>query len=275
MQKIPDIFLGYTKLPALEWLRLKIYFDDMTEPAVDCPFGAFFGVGFSLYKPYQSAYLAETSGGYVCYFPMPFKKNARVVVENTHPQHDIYALWGAVSYLLFDDPAATKDAYYFRTTYHREDPTTPGAPYTILDARDGPGHYVGVSLNMQRRQRLLTPLNWYSILDLLLPVNWLNFLEGNLKVWADKNPADYADDPDMEYTGTEDYFMGAFYYLKGEFSAAYHGLTEKSMWKRRISTYRFHAPPIPWKERVCVNITVGEFNEVPACYESVAYWYAP
>src|SRR5215210_6185646 len=61
---------------------LRMYWDGSETPAVECPIGDFFGVGFGQQVDYQSLPLNETSGGYNCYWPMPFHKSARWTLTN-------------------------------------------------------------------------------------------------------------------------------------------------------------------------------------------------
>ncbi|MCX6278598.1 MAG: DUF2961 domain-containing protein, partial [Bacteroidetes bacterium] len=65
----------------LRRIVIRIFWDNEEKPSVEAPFGDFFGCGF-MYKPYISNYLGMTSGGYVCYFPMPFERQARVEISN-------------------------------------------------------------------------------------------------------------------------------------------------------------------------------------------------
>jgi len=257
------------KLPMLRKMKIKIFFDDEEEPRVDSPVGDFFGSGFSEYKKWQcrSAYVGMTSGGFYCYFPMPFKKNARVVFENTNKKKKI-VLYGAITYQKI--PEFTDEMLYFNAKFREENPTTKGKPYIILEDDKGPGHYVGVVLNMKRHGWMWTwnPIAW--VLNLFL--GQFDFLEGNLKVWVDDEDRD--GEPSIEYTGTEDYFMGAWYFMKGEFSHLYHGLSSISKWKRQVSVYRFHPDGIPYKKSIKVSITHGEWDEVKANYSSVTYWYS-
>ena len=67
----------------LKMLILRIYWDGEDYPSVECPIGDFFGIGHCEYKHYMSKYIGMSSGGFYCYFPMPFKK-VRIEVENLH-----------------------------------------------------------------------------------------------------------------------------------------------------------------------------------------------
>lgn len=250
-------------------LRLRIHFDGAAEPAVDAPVGDFFGVGYGEYKEHVSTYLEMTSGGYVCRFPMPFGKSARVSVVNTSDRKAIGSFYGAVTYKIWNDPAGREGIrpYTFHASHREEDPTTPGIPYKILDAR-GEGFYVGVVLNIANARR----------------GDGLAFLEGNTKLFVDGGAT-----PSLEYTGTEDLFQGAWYYVNGEFSAPCSALTVRS-WAgmgpvrtfllskhaiNKTSQYRFHdADAIPFSRSMLVHVHHGEFDEVPTVQSSVAYFYA-
>src|SRR5215218_5391285 len=63
-------------------LVVRAYWDDETEPSVEVPISDFFGVGFGLWTDFVSAPLNMTSGGYNTYWPMPFRRRARITVEN-------------------------------------------------------------------------------------------------------------------------------------------------------------------------------------------------
>ncbi|UCE14793.1 MAG: DUF2961 domain-containing protein [Candidatus Heimdallarchaeota archaeon] len=242
---------------------LRIYFDDEKTPSVDSPIGDFFGVGFGKYREFKSKFLEETSGGYVCRFPMPFQRNTRLEVVNTSEKNVIF--YGAVTYHQYDKPFTHKP-YYFHSKYREEMPTTPEIPYKLLDAK-GEGFYIGCVLNQVNIKRS----------------DGLRFLEGNTKFYVD---GEY--EPSLEYTGTEDIFQGAWYYIAGAFSAPYHGCTVHS-WKKagilgfimsgyrknQISQYRFHeVDAIPFRKSLLVFTHHGEFDEVQTNQSSVTYFYA-
>ena len=67
-----------TDVGILSQVILRMYWDGDKYPSVECPIGAFFGVGFGEQKDYTSLPLNENSGGYNCYWPMPFHKSAQV-----------------------------------------------------------------------------------------------------------------------------------------------------------------------------------------------------
>ena len=251
-------------------IRLRIYFDGEETPSVDVPIGDFFGVGFGEYKEFRSKYLEETSGGYVCRFPMPYREGARIVIFNSSPNGTVHSFYGAITYRQQDkneNGGFLRDPYYFHAKYREELPTTPKIPYKILDV-EGNGFYAGTVLNLSNATR----------------GRGFTFLEGNTKFYIDGE-----DEPSLEYTGTEDLFQGAWYYTNCEFNAPYSGLTIRSFASKgpvrtfiyskcainKASQYRFHElDAIPFKKSLLSFIHHGEFDEVPTNQSSVTYVYA-
>lgn len=232
----------------LRSLIVRCYWDGEENPSVEVPVADFFGMGFGEWKDYISLPLNMTSGGYNCYWPMPFKEKARIVVENTGsvPIESFYYNIGVRTFGEISD-----EALYFHAQY-RQVTTEETVPVTILET-DGRGHYVGTLLSMQPQQGAQ-----------------LGYLEGDEVITIDGE-----EEPSIVGTGTEDYFSSGWYYLTGEYSAPYHGVTIKNEEKGRINTYRWHIEdPIPFKETFKFVIEHGGTNDMPDVeYSSVAYWY--
>ncbi|HMD61575.1 MAG TPA: glycoside hydrolase family 172 protein, partial [Opitutaceae bacterium] len=234
-----------TNVSILSQVVIRMYWDGDRYPSVECPIGAFFGVGFGEQKDYTSLPLNENSGGYNCYLPMPFHKSAKwtltngsnTLLESFYYNIDFVALDGL--------PAATR---HFHAQFRRENPTTPGTNYTILETA-GEGHYVGTALFM-------TGLT-------------MSFLEGNEMVYIDGDAK-----PTLEGTGTEDYFCSGWYFDRGVYSAPYHGVVIKDEKRPRISAYRWHVEDaIPFTRSIRFTIEHGAENTIAADYSSVAYYY--
>jgi hypothetical protein len=230
-------------------LIVRAYWDDETEPSVEAPLSDFFGLGFGEWRDFVSAPLNMTSGGYNSYWPMPFRRRARITVENrTSAVVDRF-------YYNVDIEGVDRlpdDALYFHAQFRRAT-TRAGEAVTLLQAR-GRGHYAGTMLAMQPRAgRSL----WY--------------LEGNERVFVDGDSAT----PRVLGTGTEDYFSSGWYFDTGPYSAPYHGAPIKDTVSGRISAYRWHVEdPIPFEQRLDFTIEHGGTNDAPGTdYSSVAYWY--
>jgi hypothetical protein len=57
---------------------LRIYWDDETEPSVECPVGDFFGMGWNQYAPLVSLAVCVNPGSaFNCYWVMPFRKKCK------------------------------------------------------------------------------------------------------------------------------------------------------------------------------------------------------
>lgn len=272
-------------IPAHRYLWIKIYYDDSDTPAIETPIGHFFGNGTSRYVHFSSKFVGMTSGGYYSYLPMPFKRSCRIVMENRHKSRKIPLFYGAVTY--HQVPEIEPDVGYLYAQYtsntfvdsnNLDGPMVPNNPHIILEENSGPGHFVGTTLTIfptsQLKSRFKTPY-------FLFP-----YLEGNLKLFVDDEVGDIGppmvEKPpgaphgaqSLECTGMEDYFLSGWYYIKGPFSALYHGCPIKSYLTGVVSQYRFHeADPYPWNDRVRMTITHGEFDNVDCRMESLAFYY--
>jgi hypothetical protein len=231
----------------LRRILLRMYWDGERSPSVEVPIGDFFGTGFQ-YKHYVTPYIGMSSGGYYCYFPMPFNRSARIEVVNQTGE-EIASLYYHIDYQQLLQPFES-DIAYFHACWHRDPRTTSRQNYTILEG-EGEGHVVGMNLNMQSYD------------------NDTQFLEGDEMVYVDGEK-----DPSIYGTGTEDYFNSGWYFNRGEFAAPYHGLILKDDSLHRVVAYRFHIQDaIPFKKSIRFTIEHGASNAEAADYSSTAYWY--
>lgn len=232
----------------LRHLIVRCYWDGESSPSVEVPVADFFGMGFGEWKDFISLPLNMTSGGYNTYWPMPFRRSARITVENTGsvPVTHFYYNVDIRTYDRLPD-----EALYFHAQY-RQTRTRPGEPVTILETT-GRGHYVGTLLAMQPERG-----------------SHLGYLEGDERIFVDGEA-----EPSIVGTGTEDYFSSGWYYDSGEYSAPYHGIPIKDEERGRVSTYRWHIEdPIPFRQRFRFEIEHGGTNDAPGVeYASTAFWY--
>lgn len=231
----------------LRRILLKMYWDHEDDPSVEVPIGDFFGSGFS-YRQYVTPYLGMSSGGYTCFFPMPFEDFARIVIVN-ESSHELKGLYYQIDYQKLESPIST-DVGYFHAFWHRDSDTDYDSNFTVLKTT-GHGHIVGVNMSIQSYNRTFS------------------FLEGDEKVFVDGEKK-----PSIHGTGTEDYFSSGWYFNKGEYAGPYNGLVLKDDSLGRISAYRFHIlDPIPFKKSVNFTIEHGYNNTEVADYSSTVYWY--
>jgi hypothetical protein len=253
------------------WRRLvlRMYWDDEETPSVETPLGDFFANGWCERCNVTSIPVAvNPAGGFNSYWEMPFRKRARITVENLTPD-EIRGFYYQISYTLTDVP---DDRAYFHAQWRRNNPLPYMTDHTLLDGVRGQGHYVG------------TYIAWGSNNN-----GWWG--EGEIKFFMD------GDDqwPTICGTGTEDYFGGAwnFELEKGQFtvfSAPYSGLPQvikpEGIYRSqyRVGMYRWHVmDPIRFKQDLRVTIQAlgwrsqvgGKSRYLPLQDDlaSTAFWY--
>ncbi len=162
---------------------LRIYWDDETEPSVECPVGDFFGMGWNEYAPLASLAICVNPGSaFNSYWPMPFRKKCRITMENINDS-DPMTLFYQIDYTLTDIP---NDAAYFHAQFRRSNPDE-SSVHTIIDGIKGKGQYVGVYLAWGVYNN-----SWWG--------------EGEIKFYLDGDTKF----PTICGTGTEDYFCGSY-----------------------------------------------------------------
>jgi hypothetical protein len=231
----------------LRGLLLDISFDRATEPSVSAPVADFFGVGFGA-RP-QAGLLVGWDGdhGY-CRMPMPFRRNAVVVLKNTTDE----TITVDLDFVLRGQPAPdfARDGY-LHAEYRRIDQV--GDDLYEFASVKGAGKFVGVNLTLQGVGDL-----WY--------------LEGNEQFFVDGETK-----PSIVGTGTEDFFNGGWYWDSGPFALPLHGLGVKEEWTtNRTTPWRHYlTDAIPFRSGLVARIEHGSSNQVrDASYSSVAFWYA-
>jgi hypothetical protein len=251
---------------------IRIYWDDETEPSVECPVGDFFGMGWNEYAPLNSLAVCVNPGSaFNCYWPMPFRKKCRITMENINDR-DPMTLYYQIDYTLTKVPA---DAGYFHAQFRRTNPNTT-SDYTIVDNIRGKGHFVGVYLAWGVNNN-----GWWG--------------EGEIKFFIDGD----SKFPTICGTGTEDYFCGSYDFdtrkrneagveevKYTEFCTPYSGLAQvirgdghyKVM--QRFGLYRWHImDPIRFEKDLKITIQDlgwrqgGRYLPQQSDIASVCFWY--
>jgi hypothetical protein len=224
---------------------LRVYWDGADKPGIEAPLGDFFGVGFGDQR-FAALPDAMTDKGYVCHWPMPYGRSARIEVANTG-KTDLTAISWSIGYCKLKK--MPPNVGYFHAQWHRQT-TVAGEHFHILQTT-GRGHYVGEHTDMQGDRGI-----------------W--FLEGDEKLYVDGETF-----PSIYGTGTEDFYTGGWYFDEGPFNLAYHGCTVKSDELSRVSAYRYQIQDcVPFQHDIKVDIEHGGMNDYPgADYSCVAYWY--
>jgi hypothetical protein len=211
------------------------------------PVGDFFVSGHQK-TTFTSLALGSTDQGFYCRFPMPFRDGARLEIVNEGSKE----VTVTASVLTRPLDSLPSDRGRFHARWSRIE--TQIGQYVPLLTALGRGKYVGISFNCQA----ISP--------------WM--LEGDEVVWADGELT-----PSVHGTGTEDYFNGAWYFNRGQFSLATHGaalldLTETGK-RSRVSLYRLHTlDPIYFSERIRLCIEHGqELSMQGSDYCFTTFWY--
>src|SRR5450432_125418 len=171
----------------LRSLRIEMFWEGASKPAVAAPLNDFFGMGLGRKVAFESALFADPEGrSFNCFVPMPFRKHARVVLTNESTR-DIMVFY-EVDLTLGDDLAA--DMLYFHAHWRRENPTALGREFEILPKVTGAGRFLGTNIGL--------------VEDPVYHGGW--FGEGEVKIYLDGD----GDHPTLCGTGTEDYIGTAW-----------------------------------------------------------------
>jgi len=265
---IQQIWLTPAPLDRTRWMILRFYWDDETHPSVEVPLGDFFACGWARYAQINSLAVCVNPGSaFNSYWQMPFRKKARVTIENLDENQ--ITIYYQINYTLTQVP---EDAAYFHAQFRREDPLKQAGLYTILDGVEGRGHYVG------------TYMAWE-----VLSTGWWG--EGEIKFYLDGDK----EFPTICGTGTEDYFCGSYNFdtrdAQGkqrytEFTGPYAGMPQvirpDGLYdsQQRFGLYRWHiTDPIRFEKDLKVTIQAlgwksgGRYLPLRDDIASVAFWY--
>jgi hypothetical protein len=251
------------------WRRLvlRIYWDGEATPSVETPLGDFFCSGWGKRFNMSSLPLCvNPAGAFNCYWEMPFRKSARITVENLWDE-PLNGFFYQITYTETDVP---DDAAFLHAQWRRSNPLPYKQMHTILDGVRGHGHYVGTYLAWQ-----VNNTGWWG--------------EGEIKFCMDGD----REFPTICGTGTEDYFCGSWNFefppgQYGVFSTPYSGLPQvvsagaEGMYQsqQRFGLYRWHImDPVRFEQDLRVAIQAlgwrsgGRYLPLQDDIASVAYWY--
>ncbi len=237
----------------LQYHVLRMYWDGETEPSVEAPVGDFFGIGFGFTERLNSALVcidqrpgrvtdpAAMGAARNCYFPMPFRKSAKITITNEGKQRSQH--WFEVNYRSYS--TLPSNQLYFHAQYRQGTPP-PKGPYIILEAK-GRGHLVGCVLSVKNNDG-----GWWGEGDEILYIDGKHAIQG---------------------TGSEDYFCESYGLRPGCFPCFGVPLLEEPF----TTAYRWHVPdPVPFRDSLRFLIEQGKGTppfESHNFYYSVAYWY--
>lgn len=239
----------------LQGLRLRISFDG--DRTVDVPVGEFFGVGLGERPVSTLLFAVDPVDGYQSWWPMPFARNAEVSLHNAsdvsvdvgqlqvdwHPDQR----WG-------DELGPGGRAGHFHAE-HRAGATTAGRDWEMA-AIEGHGRVVGFTQTFRGREPGRT------------------YLEGDERVFVDG-----ARSPQLHGTGTEDLYLGGWYFNRGPFTTPFSGHSahlrgESGCPHECDAAHRvLLADSLAFHEQLQFRIEHGVDNRFAADYGSTVFWY--
>ncbi len=220
----------------LRSLKLEMFWDDASKPAVSVPFGDFFGMGLGKTATFHNALFANPEGrSFICYIPMPFKTAARIQVTNESNKR--------LTHIFYDvnfqkTTSWKKDNLYFHAYWHRDTATELAKDFELLPQVKGKGRFLGVNVGV--------------IANTIYENYWWG--EGEVKMYLDGD----TNFPTLAGTGTEDYIGTGW--GEGEFFNDYTG----SLYANKDNDngwafYRYHIPDPIFFKTDC-KVTLAEMG---------------
>lgn len=216
----------------LSGVKIEMFWDNATKPAVSAPLGDFFGQGLGRMKAFENVFFSSPEGkSFNCNIPMPFKKAMKIVAKN-ETDEDIDMFFYDVDYTIGD--RFDENTLYFHAWFNHQKATKLKHDYEILPSVQGKGRFLGANFSVK--------------------VNTVEYLrswwgEGEVKMYIDGDQ-EY---PTLCGTGTEDYIGTGW--GQGEYSQMYQGCTIADGGNMEYAFYRFHAPdPVYFYRDIKVTI---------------------
>lgn len=207
----------------LRSLRLQMFWDKESKPAVDVPMGDFFVYNLGKQVAFQSALFSTAEGrSFNCYISMPFKKAARILLINEGEEP--VKLYYDVDFLM---QSLKPGAMYFHAYWARQQAGILGDDFLILPKVSGKGRFLGMSVGLNT--------------DAAYGKSWWG--EGEVKMYIDGDTK-Y---PTIAGTGAEDY-IGSAWGL-GTFTHQYQGCTVAIDSPGQFNFYRWHIPDAVYFEK--------------------------
>jgi hypothetical protein len=215
----------------LRSLKIEMFWDQETKPAVAAPFGDFFGIGLGETAKFENDLFANPEGkSFNCFIPMPFKKGAKIQITNESDKN--------LDLIFFDINFQRlkhweENFLFFHCFWNRDTSTTLSKDFEIMPSVKGKGKFLGTNIGV-----IANPAYkgyWWG--------------EGEVKIYLNGDNK-Y---PTLVGTGTEDYIGTGW--GQGEFSHRYNGCliaNKDSKW----AFYRYHIPDPVFFKSAGARLTV-------------------
>jgi len=223
-------------------LWLDIYWDEPLKPQISAPVGSFFACSDSV-KPSRDVnalWLGRTNGSYYCYLPMPFRRQARMVIRSE--SDSVASINARIEYR--QEELTAEHGILCARRYDDASPLV-GERYEVLNVT-GKGHFIGLIMDRP------------------------GHMEGDDFFFVDGQ-----EQPSIHGTGTEDFYNFAWG-LAHTGSLALHGITIQG---NNPICYRMHVPwSVPFRKSLLINWEHGHDvrrgpNLDTRRYSGVAFYY--
>jgi len=236
--------------------RIRMRWDGHTRWDVNAPIGIFFGSAVEADDmrslPLRVEKLESGRVRLRCYFPMPYWQKAEVSLVNLSQEYK-----GPISakFYISENPIEPVQGTFFTTMYH-EGETVYGHDWLLYEGQ-GSGWLVGVVQSMQ----------------------YEHYCEGDEHFYIDG-----AISPQINGTGTEDYYLACFWRHNVDFSTPFAcvvgDMQKKGGGHWRAAYYtpssysRYHLEaPIPFYSSINARIQHGGLSHIRSNYRSLAFCY--
>lgn len=219
-------------------LLLRAYWDGERTPSVDVPLVDFFGDPNGLRESLVTA-LVNKRRGYNAYFPMPFRRSARIELAYdgpVAPGEELWRLMPCYSYVMYRQAGKiSAHTGYFHASWRQQALLLGRADYLALDAK-GRGKFVGWNVTVRSPGREAYPVD----------ENEKFFVDGETKA-------------SVEFQGLEDSFGFSWGFPESE---SIFPLTGYFKYFKGAAAYRFFVPDaISFSRSLRVTIGFGEHED--------------
>lgn len=239
----------------LKKVFLCMHWDKKPYLQVQAPIGAFFAVPHGSENvsslPVSAKKLADNKIRLTSFWPMPFWQGAHIYLDNRSglsiPDVEIKIKINPMEY-------NESECGYFTTMYRRGD-TEHGRDWLLFD---GPG--------------------WGHLAGVIQTMNGEHYCEGDEHFYLDN-----ACSPQLNGTGSEDYYLGCFW-PNTKFDSPFAGCVydvyklggglKENFYRLPAAYYRFHLEaPIPFYRYIDARIQHGAYSNIQSRYSSLAICY--
>ena len=243
---------------ALTGARIRITFDGTQ--TVDTPLDQFFGAGLGKFSTQSLMTSVDLSpdGWLTSWWPMPYGQSYRISIVDAASvplSSAEFAVTSAADPHWASDLAAGTAGYFHATS--ASGATKTGQDWQFLQTT-GHGKVVGIVAGMRGPDSRA-------------------YLEGDERSYVDGSRS-----PDLEGTGTEDFYQGGFYFSGDEFGGPFNGETSDQAdgtgdcadGSDCTGAYRWLlTDAVPFDSAITFGIEHGGTDNVAANYSTTAFWY--